>query len=70
MRTIQKAAVAAAVIVGASFVGAGSANALTSESMHRGGGCVDILGEVGVLNGLLGNVLNGEGSPGGQSTRC
>ncbi|MFF9085566.1 hypothetical protein ACF1BE_03900 [Streptomyces sp. NPDC014991] len=29
---------------------------------------VDILGEVGVLNGLLGNALNGEGNPGAQAT--
>ncbi|OEJ22811.1 hypothetical protein AR457_36765 [Streptomyces agglomeratus] len=29
---------------------------------------LDILGQVGVLNGLLGNALNGEGNPGAQST--
>ncbi|TJZ42824.1 hypothetical protein FCH28_33575 [Streptomyces piniterrae] len=29
---------------------------------------VDVLGEVGVLNGLAGNLLGGEGSPGAQST--
>ncbi|MGW2781121.1 hypothetical protein ACWC3X_07675 [Streptomyces populi] len=29
---------------------------------------LDILGEVGILNGLLGNALNGEGNPGGQAT--
>ncbi|GGW37702.1 hypothetical protein GCM10010503_12170 [Streptomyces lucensis JCM 4490] len=29
---------------------------------------VDVLGEVGILNGLLGNALNGEGNPGAQST--
>ncbi|AOR32103.1 hypothetical protein BFF78_14465 [Streptomyces fodineus] len=29
---------------------------------------VDVLGEVGILNGLLGNALNGEGDPGAQST--
>ncbi|MEU3858364.1 hypothetical protein AB0F03_13495 [Streptomyces sp. NPDC028722] len=29
---------------------------------------VDVLGEVGVLNGLLGNALNGEGNPGAQAT--
>ncbi|MFE1288564.1 hypothetical protein [Streptomyces sp. NPDC058751] len=29
---------------------------------------LDVLGNVGVLNGLLGNALNGEGNPGGQAT--
>ncbi|GHE09671.1 hypothetical protein GCM10010339_62830 [Streptomyces alanosinicus] len=70
MRNIQKAAVAAALIAGASFMGTGPANALTAERMHPSGGCVDVLGNVGVLNGLLGNLINGEGSPGGQGTEC
>ncbi|MFI1761586.1 hypothetical protein ACH41H_05900 [Streptomyces sp. NPDC020800] len=29
---------------------------------------LDLLGEVGILNGALANVLNGEGSPGAQYT--
>ncbi|MFC5217885.1 hypothetical protein [Streptomyces coerulescens] len=29
---------------------------------------VDVLGQVGVLNGLLGSALNGEGDPGAQDT--
>ncbi|WP_329468203.1 hypothetical protein [Streptomyces sp. NBC_01431] len=29
---------------------------------------LDILGQVGILNGLLGNGLNGEGNPGAQNT--
>ncbi|GAA3295470.1 hypothetical protein [Streptomyces cinereospinus] len=29
---------------------------------------LDLLGQVGLLNGLLGNGLNGEGNPGAQST--
>ncbi|WP_043267781.1 hypothetical protein [Streptomyces sp. CT34] len=29
---------------------------------------VDVLGQVGVLNGLLGNAINGEGDGGGQHT--
>ncbi len=29
---------------------------------------LDLLGEVGILNGLLGNALNGEGDPGAQQT--
>ncbi|GAU68784.1 putative hypothetical protein [Streptomyces sp. NBRC 110611] len=30
---------------------------------------IDILGQVGILNGLLGNALNGEGHSGGQHTK-
>ncbi|MDF3142077.1 MULTISPECIES: hypothetical protein [unclassified Streptomyces] len=29
---------------------------------------LDVLGQVGILNGLLGNALNGEGNAGGQDT--
>ncbi|MFE9607811.1 hypothetical protein [Streptomyces sp. NPDC006012] len=29
---------------------------------------LDLLGEVGLLNGVLGNALNGEGNPGAQAT--
>ncbi|MGC9543214.1 hypothetical protein [Streptomyces sp. UG1] len=29
---------------------------------------VDVLGQVGILNGLLGSALNGEGDPGAQDT--
>ena len=29
---------------------------------------LDVLGEVGILNGLLGSALNGEGDPGAQNT--
>ncbi|MGW5656347.1 hypothetical protein [Streptomyces humi] len=29
---------------------------------------LDVLGEVGLLNGLLGSALNGEGNPGAQAT--
>ncbi|MEU8975646.1 hypothetical protein BIV25_14450 [Streptomyces sp. MUSC 14] len=29
---------------------------------------LDVLGEVGILNGLLGNALNGEGNPGAQQS--
>ncbi|OIJ90306.1 hypothetical protein [Streptomyces monashensis] len=28
----------------------------------------DVLGEVGLINGALGNALNGEGNPGAQAT--
>lgn len=29
---------------------------------------LDVLGEVGLLNGLLGSAVNGEGNPGAQAT--
>jgi hypothetical protein len=78
MRKIQTAAVVATLLGAMSFAGAGTAFA------HDGGPGVDVrqstsckshdlnldlLGEVGVLNGLLGNALNGEGNPGGQATK-
>ncbi|MFI9050570.1 hypothetical protein [Streptomyces sp. NPDC053427] len=70
MRKLRKVAVVAAVLGSVSFLGAGTANAAGGG----GGGCgahvldVNVLGEVGILNGLLGNALNGEGAPGGQIT--
>jgi hypothetical protein len=73
VRKLHKAAVAVAIITGFSLVGAGPATAQAAGGTH-GGGCkshdlnIDILGEVGILNGLGGNLLNGEGSPGAQST--
>lgn len=72
MRKISNAAAAAAIIAGVSFMGTVPASAQVIEGGH--GGCrshdmnIDILGEVGILNGLAGNLINGEGSPGGQFT--
>ncbi|MGY6023746.1 hypothetical protein [Streptomyces spinosirectus] len=73
MRKLPKAAVAAAVIALVGFIGTGTASAQGAEAMHGGGGgCkshdfnIDILGQVGILNGLAGNLLNGEGNPGAQ----
>ncbi|MER7986367.1 hypothetical protein ABTY53_12305 [Streptomyces noursei] len=79
MRKLHKAAVVAAALGSISFLGAGNAFALGGQGggqfdVKQGSQCrshdlnVDVLGEVGVLNGLLGNALNGEGSPGAQST--
>jgi hypothetical protein len=71
MRKFHKAAVAAAIIGSVSFIATGTATAQGAYGMY-GGGCkshdlnVDVLGQVGVLNGLLGNALNGEGNAGGQ----
>ncbi|MEU6278829.1 hypothetical protein [Streptomyces sp. NPDC047028] len=76
MRKISKVVAATAMAVGVSLVGIGPAAAQTGMrgGMHGGGGCqshnlnIDILGELGVANGLAGNLLNGEGDPGGQHT--
>ncbi|AIA06822.1 MULTISPECIES: hypothetical protein [Streptomyces] len=71
MRKLHKAAVVAAALGSISILGAGTANAQAAEAMH-GGWChthdlnLDILGQVGILNGLLGNAINGEGAPGAQ----
>ncbi len=73
MGKLHKAAVAAAIIGSVSFISTGPASAQGAVGMH-GGGCesndtnIDILGEVGIANGVLGNLLNGEGDPGAQST--
>ncbi|MGW3209594.1 hypothetical protein [Streptomyces sp. NPDC001135] len=72
MRKLSKAAVAAAVVASVGFIATGTTTtAATAQGavVHRGG-CVDILGEVGILNGLGGNLLNGEGNPGAQFTEC
>ncbi|MEU9209015.1 hypothetical protein AB0D27_13945 [Streptomyces sp. NPDC048415] len=71
MRKLHKAAVAAAIIASIGFIGTGTATAQGAESM-RGGGCkshdlnLDLLGNVGLLNGVIG--VNDEGSPGAQFT--
>ncbi|MGW2961243.1 hypothetical protein ACWDGI_22620 [Streptomyces sp. NPDC001220] len=73
MNSFRKVAVAVAIISGVSFMGVSPASAQVANGGH-GGGCrshdlnLDILGEVGVLNGLGGNLINGEGSPGAQFT--
>ena len=78
MRKIQKMAVVAAVLGTIGFAGAGTAFAgdhggdrfqvSQSTSCKSHDLNLDVLGQVGVLNGLLGNALNGEGNPGAQST--
>ncbi|MFI6470772.1 MULTISPECIES: hypothetical protein [unclassified Streptomyces] len=74
MRKLHKAAVAAAMLGGLSLIASGTATAQGADGGHGHGGhwCkthdlnIDILGQVGLLNGLLGNALNGEGNPGAQ----
>ncbi|MEU7637099.1 MULTISPECIES: hypothetical protein [unclassified Streptomyces] len=83
MRKLHSAAVVAVVLGSFGFLGAGTAYADggrggmggTDFMVKQGSQCrshdtnVDVLGEVGILNGVLGNAIGGEGSPGAQSTR-
>ncbi|WP_037891782.1 hypothetical protein [Streptomyces viridochromogenes] len=71
---------AAVLVVALGSVGLLSAGTATAQPLdgHGGSGVlqsshckshdlnVDVLGQVGVLNGALGNALNGEGIAGGQ----
>ncbi|MGD3109923.1 hypothetical protein [Streptomyces sp. YGL11-2] len=78
MHKLHKAAVLAAALGSMAAFGTGTAHAgghggdNFNVSQHTS--CrshdlnVDVLGEVGILNGVLGNALNGEGSPGAQAT--
>ncbi|WP_328537200.1 hypothetical protein [Streptomyces sp. NBC_00344] len=76
MRKFQKAAVVVAMLGSVGFIGAGTAFAGDGGSIDvkQANACrshdlnVDVLGEVGILNGVLGNALNGEGDAGAQST--
>ncbi len=80
MHKLQKAAVMAVVVGSFGFLGAGTAYADggrggTELDIRQSASCrshdanVDVLGEVGLLNGVLGNALGGEGAPGAQSSR-
>ncbi|MGW1958007.1 hypothetical protein ACWCPI_35575 [Streptomyces sp. NPDC001920] len=44
----------------------GKVSVLQSSSCKSHDLNLDVLGQVGILNGLLGNALNGEGNAGGQ----
>ncbi|MEE6265128.1 hypothetical protein V2E29_05620 [Streptomyces diastatochromogenes] len=79
MRKFHKAVIVAAAALGS--VGAFSAGTAQAHGepghdigLGQGTECrshdmnVDVLGAVGLLNGTLGNALNGEGSPGAQPT--
>ncbi|MFF6993775.1 hypothetical protein ACFY93_02245 [Streptomyces sp. NPDC008313] len=76
MRKIQKVAVVAAMLGSVGFIGAGTASANDGGDIgvSQANQCrshdlnIDILGEVGILNGLAGNLLGGEGNPGAQAT--
>ncbi|MER6048419.1 hypothetical protein ABT168_13325 [Streptomyces sp. NPDC001793] len=83
MRKLQKAAVLVAILGSVSLLGFGTANAAGGRQGGKGDGgfnirqgsqCrshdenVNVLGEVGILDGALGDALGGEGSPGAQNT--
>jgi hypothetical protein len=74
MRKIQKAAVIVAMLGSIGFAGAGTAaagdegglditqsNACKSHDLN-----IALLNNIGVANGVLGNLLGGEGNPGAQ----
>ncbi|MHB6905293.1 hypothetical protein [Streptomyces sp. DB-54] len=80
MHKLQKTIVVSIALGGFGFLGAGAAYADGGRGdmgidVRQGSHCrshdtnVDVLGEVGILNGVLGNAIGGEGSPGAQSTR-
>ena len=80
MHKLRKAAVLVAALGSLGFLSAGAAHA---DGPQGGGGLVDvlqsttcrshdlnldILGQVGLLDGVLGDALNGEGNSGAQET--
>jgi hypothetical protein len=78
MRKIQKAALVAAMLGSLGFVGAGTAAAYGGEKgpdidITQSATCkshdvnIAALNNIGVLNGLAGNLLGGEGNPGAQA---
>ncbi|EST34540.1 hypothetical protein [Streptomyces roseochromogenus] len=78
MHRLRRAAVLVAALSTVGLATAGTAYA-GGEGGHEHGDMqssqckdhdlnLDVLGEVGILNGLLGNALNGEGDPGAQGT--
>ncbi|KUL40106.1 hypothetical protein [Streptomyces regalis] len=81
MHKLRKAAVLVVTLGSVGLLGVGTAaadqgghggkdggkfSALQSSSCKSHDLNIDILGQVGILNGLLGNALNGEGNAGGQ----
>ncbi|SHL69839.1 hypothetical protein [Actinacidiphila paucisporea] len=78
MNKFYRAAAVAAMLGSIGFIGMGTASASDGGrdiAVSQSAKCVshdlnlDVLGEVGVLNGVLGNALNGEGNPGAQATQ-
>ncbi|NUQ98028.1 MAG: hypothetical protein HOY79_16250 [Streptomyces sp.] len=80
MHKLRKAAVLTVALGSVGLLSAGTA-AATGNDGHGGNvlqssQCkshdlnVDVLGQVGILNGALGNALGGEGNSGGQDTHA
>lgn len=79
MHKLRKAAVLVAALTTVGLVGAGTAQAdpgpkgnnvdvMQSTNCKSHDLNLDILGVIGILNGLLGSGVNGEGDSGAQST--
>ncbi|MEU8030388.1 hypothetical protein AB0C13_17365 [Streptomyces sp. NPDC049099] len=83
MHKLRKAAVLVAALGSIGLLSAGAAHAdqgwhkggdsdrfsvLQSTTCRSHDANVDVLGEVGIANGLGGNLLNGEGNPGAQQS--
>ncbi|MBT2506589.1 hypothetical protein J7I98_11915 [Streptomyces sp. ISL-98] len=83
MHKLRKAAVLVAALGSVGLLSAGTAHADGGWGSGKGGNgfnivqsstCrshdtnLDVLGQVGILNGLGGNLLNGEGNAGAQQT--
>ncbi|MEW1864550.1 MULTISPECIES: hypothetical protein [unclassified Streptomyces] len=80
MHKIYKAVAVAAMLGSFGLVGIGTAAASDNPggnkfNVQQSTSCkshdlnLDVLGEVGILNGALGNALGGEGNPGAQSSQ-
>ena len=75
MRKLQKAAAVVAMVGSLGLIGIGTAAAHDGVGVRQSATCTshdlnaDVLGEVGILNGALGNALGGEGNPGGQASQ-
>ncbi|MQY38508.1 hypothetical protein SRB17_65210 [Streptomyces sp. RB17] len=82
MHRLRKAAVLVVALGSVSLLSAGTAYAGGHEDEDHGKGShimqssnckdhdlnLDILGEVGIIDGLAGDALNGEGDPGAQAS--
>ncbi|MFG1808163.1 hypothetical protein [Streptomyces sp. NPDC049040] len=63
------AALAAVAVLGTATIATADAGVRQQAQCQSHDLNADVLGEVGVLNGLAGNILNGEGNPGAQATQ-
>jgi hypothetical protein len=75
MHNLRKAAVLVAALATVGLLSGGAAHAdgggigvQQSTTCRSHDLNISVLGEVGLVNGLLGNALNGEGNSGAQST--